>query len=140
MSENFYITTTLPYVNSDPHLGFALELVQADVIARYQGEVLGREIFFNTGTDEHGLKIYRKALEEGKDPQKYCDEYAAKFKQLIPALGIFPDIHFIRTTDPHHIKAAQEFWKRCFDAGDIYKKIYKVNIASAASWKRPRAI
>jgi len=123
--EKFYITTTLPYVNSDPHLGFALEMVQADVIARYQ-KSLGREVFFNTGTDEHGLKIYRKAEEEGKEIQSYVNEYAEKFKQLMPALGVLEDIHFIRTTDAHHIKAAQEFWKRCEKNGDIYKAKYKV--------------
>jgi methionyl-tRNA synthetase len=116
--KNFYITTTLPYVNADPHIGFALELVQADVIARYHKEILGQDVFFNTGTDEHGLKIYQKAVEQGKDPQAYCDEYAEKFKQLIPALGILPGIHFIRTTDPHHIAAAQEFWKRCEKNGE----------------------
>lgn len=123
--EKFYITTTLPYVNSDPHLGFALELVQADTIARYQ-KFSGKEVFFNTGTDEHGLKIYRKAIEESRDVQRYCDEYAAKFQQLIPALGILPDIHFIRTTNPSHIKACQEFWKRCEENGDIYSKIYHI--------------
>ncbi|MBI3232107.1 MAG: methionine--tRNA ligase [Candidatus Doudnabacteria bacterium] len=125
MSEKFYITTTLPYVNSQPHLGFALEMAQADAIARFQ-KFLGKEVFFNTGTDEHGLKIYRKAQEEGKEVQKYVDEYAEKFRQLMPALGISPDIHFIRTTDQHHIQACQEFWSRCFGNGDIYKKIYQV--------------
>ena len=125
MKNKFYITTTLPYVNSDPHLGFALEMVQADAIARYH-KLLGEEVFFNTGTDEHGVKVYRKAKEEGKEIQNYVDEYAEKFKQLMPSLGILPDIHFIRTTESRHIKAAQEFWNRCFDAGDIYKKIYNV--------------
>ena len=124
--DKFYITTTLPYVNSKPHLGFALEMVQADVIARYHKEVLSQEVFFNTGTDEHGLKIYRKAQEESKDIQKYVDESAENFKKLMPALGLLPDLHFIRTTDKSHIAAAQEFWKRCFNNGDIYKKIYKV--------------
>lgn len=126
MKDSFYITTTLPYVNSDPHLGFALEMVQADAIARYHGEVLKQEVFFNTGTDEHGLKIFRKAQEEGKEAQAYADEYAEKFKQLMPVLGVSSDVHFIRTTDPHHVLAAQEFWQRCFDKGDIYKKNYKV--------------
>ena len=77
----FYITTTLPYVNAEPHIGFSLEIVQADAVARYH-RFIGDDIFFNFGTDEHGLKIYRKAQTEGKDPQKYCDEYAAKFDSL----------------------------------------------------------
>jgi methionyl-tRNA synthetase len=124
--EKFYITTTLPYVNSNPHLGFALEMVQADVIARYHKDILKQDVFFNTGTDEHGQKVFTKATESGKEIQAYVDEYADKFKQLMPALGISPEIHFIRTTDEHHIKAAQEFWRRCFGKGDIYKKIYKV--------------
>ncbi len=121
---NFYITTTLPYVNAAPHVGFALEIVQADAIARYHKELLGEEVFFNTGTDEHGLKIYQKALAEGKDPQSYTDEYAAKFDRLKKALNL-SYTNFIRTTDPHHIAAAQEFWKRCAAHGDIEKKTYK---------------
>src|SRR6185503_3879110 len=123
MKKPFYNTTTLPYVNADPHIGFAWELVQADIIARYHAD-RGDEVFFNTGTDEHGLKIYRKALEEGKDPQVYTDEYAAKFRNLKPLLNLSDDIHFIRTTDPHHKKAAQEFWKLCEKNGDIYKGVY----------------
>jgi len=124
--DKFYITTTLPYVNSEPHLGFALEMVQADCIARYHGEILKQDVFFNTGTDEHGQKIYEKAQERKQDVQAYVDEYADKFKQLMPALGINPEVHFIRTTDAHHIAAAQEFWKRCEQNGDIYKKNYKI--------------
>lgn len=118
-----YITTTLPYVNSDPHLGFALEIVQADAFARYHS-LLGKGVFFNFGTDEHGLKIYRKALEENKKPQEYVDEYAVKFDALKKALNLSYN-NFVRTTDLHHIKAAQEFWRRCDKNGDIYKKNYK---------------
>ncbi|MBI4086830.1 methionine--tRNA ligase [Candidatus Kaiserbacteria bacterium] len=122
----FYITTTLPYVNAKPHIGFALEIVQADVIARYK-KLMGYEVFFNTGTDEHGQKIYDKALEEGKDPQAYTDEYAEKFRVLKDALGLDGEtLHFIRTTDPHHKHAAQVFWQRCAENGDIYKKLYKI--------------
>lgn len=124
MAKGTYITTTLPYVNADPHVGFAMEIIQADAIVRYW-RLLGNDVFFNTGTDEHGLKIYRKAVEQGKDPQAYVDEYAAKFRNLKDVLGI-SDVNFIRTTDPHHVKAAQEFWKRCADAGDIYKKNYSI--------------
>jgi methionyl-tRNA synthetase len=118
----FYLTTTLPYVNDKPHIGFALEIVQADSIARLH-RLLGEEVIFNFGTDEHGLKIYRKALEEKRDPQEYTDEYAAKFEALKVALNLTYD-HFIRTTNPDHKKAAQEFWNRCLDKGDIYKKNY----------------
>lgn len=121
---SFYLTTTLPYVNADPHVGFALELVQADIIARYR-TLIGFDVYFNTGTDEHGLKIYRKAHEEGKDPQHYTDEYAAKFRSLKETLGLSGSIHFIRTTDEHHKMAAQELWRRCAQKGDIYKKKYK---------------
>src|SRR5690242_19285018 len=87
MSPKFYITTTLPYVNANPHLGFALEIVQADAITRYQ-RILGSEVVFNFGTDEHGQKIYQKALEEKKDVQKYVDEYAKKFDNLKTSLNL----------------------------------------------------
>ena len=125
MSQNFYITTTLPYVNADPHIGFGLEIVAADVIARYQTS-LGNNVFFNTGTDEHGQKIYEKALENNQSPQQYVDFYAEKFRELKTLFNLYADIRFIRTTDEHHVKAAQEFWKRCDTNGYIYKKIYKV--------------
>ena len=119
-----YITTTLPYVNADPHIGFALEIVQADAWARAH-KLAGDEVIFNTGTDEHGMKIYEKAKEAGKDPQEYVDEYAAKFHNLKKALDL-SYTHFIRTTNPDHKKAAQEFWHRCEKNGDIYKKNYKI--------------
>ena len=125
MGKPFYITTTLPYVNAAPHIGFALEIVQADVLARYHAG-LGDEVFFNTGTDEHGVKIYRKAQEQGVDAQAYVDEWAGAFRALKEKLNLYPDIHFIRTTDPHHEHAAQEFWKLCASNGDIYKKNYQI--------------
>ncbi len=124
-SNKFYITTTLPYVNSNPHMGHALEFVRADVIARYK-KLMGFDVFFNTGTDEHGQKIYTKALEAGQTPQEYTDFYAGKFQELLKLLGMSEDINFIRTTDPHHIKSAQEFWKVCDKNGYIYKKNYQV--------------
>lgn len=124
MSQPIYLTTTLPYVNADPHLGFAWEAVAADVLARYY-RVLGREVFFNTGTDEHGWKIYRQALTAGQDPQSFVNEKAAKFERLKTALNLTYD-NFIRTTDPAHAAAAREFWRRCDAAGDIYKKKYQV--------------
>ncbi len=123
MQNKFYITTTLPYVNADPHIGFAAEIVRADVLARHHRNK-GDEVFFNTGTDEHGLKIHRKAAELDKDTQEYVDEYAKKFDNLKKALNLSYN-SFIRTTDEKHIKAAQEFWKRCYQNGYIYKKNYR---------------
>jgi len=120
----FYITTTLPYVNADPHIGFALEIIQADAIVRFR-RLLGDEVFFNTGTDEHGLKIYRKAKEQGIEPQAYCDEWADKFRRLEGLLNLDKPV-FIRTTDKNHIKAAQAFWDICLANGDVYKKNYQV--------------
>ncbi|MGM0629506.1 MAG: class I tRNA ligase family protein, partial [Patescibacteria group bacterium] len=83
--DHFYITTTLPYVNAPPHMGHAVEFVRADVVARYR-ELLGNTVFFNTGTDEHGLKIYRKAKEEGKDPQEYVDHFSEAFHKMTDLL------------------------------------------------------
>ncbi|MBI1839036.1 MAG: methionine--tRNA ligase [Candidatus Colwellbacteria bacterium] len=122
--KTYYITTTLPYVNDRPHIGHALEFVQADAIARYR-RLQGYDVILNFGTDEHGEKIYRKALEAGKDPQAYVDEYAATFDALKKVLNFSYD-KFIRTTDPAHIAAAREFWKICAKKGDIYKKFYKI--------------
>ena len=118
-----YITTTLPYVNSDPHIGFALEIIQADALARYW-RLLGNDVFFNTGTDEHGQKISRKADEKGEDRQTYVDHYASEFNKLKSALNLSYD-NFVRTTDEHHKLAAQHIWKLCSEAGDVYKKKYK---------------
>lgn len=124
-SKNFYITTTLPYVNADLHLGHALEFVRADVVARYK-KLIGFDVFFNTGTDEHGLKVFKKAEEQGIDPQKYVDSFSPNFQSFARNLGMLEDVHIIRTTDQHHMKAAQAFWKLCEKAGDIYKKTYKI--------------
>ena len=117
-----YITTTIPYVNADPHIGFALEIVQADVLAR-SWRKSGEEVFFSTGTDEHGQKIFDAAKKTGQDTQEYVDHYAAEVMKLKDALNLSNDA-FIRTTDPSHIRAAQEMWKRCDAKGDIYKKTY----------------
>ena len=124
MKERTYITTTLPYVNAEPHIGFAVEIIRADIIARYR-RALGEEVFFNTGTDEHGQKIYQKALELGLEPQAYVDQLAEKFKAILKPLGISEDINFVRTTDPAHIASAQAFWRTCDQNGFIYKKNYQ---------------
>lgn len=117
-----YITTTLPYVNADPHIGFALEVVTADTLARYW-RLMGHEVFFNTGTDEHGQKIAQAADEKGEDRQAYVDHYAGEFNRLKVALNLSYDA-FIRTTDASHKAAAQAIWERCAANGDIYKKKY----------------
>jgi methionyl-tRNA synthetase len=117
-----YITTTLPYVNADPHIGFALEIIEADVLAR-AWRLKGEEVFFSTGTDEHGQKIWEAADKASQDVQTYIDHYANEVRKLAEALNLSPD-NFIRTTDAAHRHAAQEMWKRCMDAGDIYKKSY----------------
>lgn len=124
MNNKFYITTTLPYVNAKPHIGHVLEFIQADVIARYH-KSLGDEVFFNVGTDEHGQKVYQKALEEKMDVRDFVYKYAKKFEELKDDFNL-SWTNFIRTTDPHHIVACQEFWKRCFASGDIYKKDYEI--------------
>jgi len=124
MNKKFYITTTLPYVNAAPHIGFALEIIQADVLARYH-RLLNEDVFFNTGTDEHGLKIYREALKKKREPQEYVDEYAKKFDNLKKALNLSYN-NFIRTSDKDHHQAAKEFWQRCQKNGDIYKGKHKI--------------
>ena len=108
--KTFYLTTTLPYVNAAPHVGFALEIVQADVLVHYWKSI-GREGFFTTGTDEHGQKLFEASKKAGKEPQEYVDEFAAKFRELKEKLGLSEDLHFIRTTDARHIEAAQEIWR-----------------------------
>lgn len=123
-NKNFYITTTLPYVNSDPHIGFAVEIIRADVIAKYK-KALGFNVFFNTGTDEHGLKLYETAKERGMDIMDYLDEASSKYRDLLIDLKLENDIHFIRTTDAHHITSAQALWNRVKENGFIYKKNYQ---------------
>jgi len=120
----FYLTTTLPYVNAPLHMGHALEFVRADTIARYK-KLQGFDVFFNTGTDEHGLKIFEKAKEQGLNTQEFVDQGFETFKEQLKMFGVSEDIHFIRTTDKSHEKAAQEFWIRVSDNGYIYKKTYE---------------
>lgn len=124
MSKTFYITTTLPYVNADLHVGHALEFVRADAIARYK-KIAGFDVFFNSGTDEHGMKILDKAKEVGKSPKEFVDEAFERFKAQTRSFGMSEDVHFVRTTDERHEKSAQEFWKKVAENGFIYKKNYK---------------
>lgn len=119
----FYISTAIPYVNSDPHVGFAMELIQADVIARYQ-RLKGEEVFFLTGTDENALKNVQAAERANVPIREFIDNHAQRFIELTKAINLSND-DFIRTTEERHIKGAQKLWLACMDAGDIYKKNYK---------------
>ncbi len=134
MKKPFYITTTLPYVNSDPHVGFAMEIIRTDVIARYR-RLAGDDVFFNTGTDEHGMKIYDVARKENITPQEHVDTYVQTFYKLKESLNL-SYTHFIRTTDPAHIKAAQHFWELCLKKGDIYKKKYQAKYCVGCEMER----
>ena len=122
--ESFYLTTTLPYVNADLHMGHALEFVRADIIVRSK-KLQGFDVYFNTGTDEHGMKIYERATALGKTPKEFVDDSFARFKDSVKIFGMDEELHFVRTTDAHHEKAAQEFWKRVSDNGFIYKHNYQ---------------
>lgn len=122
--EKFYITTAIDYANAAPHIGHVLEKIQADAIARYQ-RLLGKDVFFLTGTDEHGAKIVRAAKVQGREPEKFTDEITEKFKDIIKELNISND-YFIRTSDKiNHWPGAQKFWKNLVSQGDIYKDRYK---------------
>lgn len=122
-NKSFYITTTLPYINAEPHIGFAMEIIRADVLARYNF-LIGNDVFFNTGTDEHGKKIWEAAEKEGMKTQAFTDKLSERFKLLKDTLHLYDDVHFVRTTDDNHKKAAQEFWKIVDKNGYIYKKNY----------------
>lgn len=117
-----YLTPTIAYVNADPHIGYALELVQGDALVR-SWRLAGEEVFFNTGADEHGQKIAEAARAQGREIQDFVDHYAGELRKLKEVLNLSSD-NFIRTTGTHHIEAAQEMWRRCDAAGDIYKKSY----------------
>jgi methionyl-tRNA synthetase len=117
---NYYVTTAIPYVNDEPHIGFGMELVMADVLARAQ-RAKGNPVIFSTGTDEHGGKVADKAKEAGKDPKDFTDQISQKFRDLQKTLNISND-RFIRTTDKGHEQRAQIIWKKL--EADIYKGSY----------------
>ena len=120
----FYITSSLIYTNAPPHIGFALEVIQADVIARYH-RFLGEDTFFLTGTDEHGGKIAKAAKEKGKTPEEFTEELSKKAKDLKEVLNLSND-DFIRTTDQkRHWSGVKKVWLKLKENGDIYKKGYK---------------
>lgn len=124
MAKKFYITTSIPYTNAPPHIGFAFEAIQTDVIARHH-KSLGQDVYFLTGTDEHGLKTLRAAQAAGKEVLEFADEVSGKFKELAGVLHI-SNTDFIRTTDEkRHLPAVYKLWEAFEKKGDIYKKKYQ---------------
>jgi len=119
--KKYYLSTAIPYVNYSPHAGFALEIIQADVLARYH-RLLGEEVFFLTGTDENSLKNVRAAEKEGIPIKELVDRNSKRFYELKNILNLSFD-DFIRTTEERHIKGAQKLWQKC--QKDIYKKKYR---------------
>ncbi|MCL2503355.1 MAG: methionine--tRNA ligase [Coriobacteriia bacterium] len=119
---SFFLTTPIYYVNSVPHLGTAYTTIAADALARYR-RLLGDNVFFLTGLDEHGQKVEQAAVEHGIEPQEWCDNLAEKFLGAWELLGITND-DFIRTTEPRHVRAVQTLAKTLYDQGDIYKGLY----------------
>jgi len=117
----YFISTAIPYVNDNPHIGFVLEIVQADVLARYHRSI-GDEVFFLTGTDENSLKNVRVAEKKGVKVKELVDEYAKKYLQLKDSYSLSFD-DFIRTTEKRHVKGVEKLWLAC--KKDIYKKNYK---------------
>ena len=121
--EKYYITTAIAYTSGKPHIGNNYEIVLADSIARFKRKE-GYDVFFQTGTDEHGQKIELKAQEAGVTPKEFVDEVAGTIRGLCDLLNISYD-KFIRTTDPDHERQVQKIFKRLYDQGDIYKGAYE---------------
>ena len=122
MKEKFYLTTAIAYTSGKPHIGNTYEIVLADAIARYK-RFKGYDVYFQTGTDEHGQKIEEKAKIAGVSPQEFVDEQAAEVKRIWDLMDASYD-KFVRTTDPHHKKIVQHIFKKMYDQGDIYKGEY----------------
>ncbi|WP_319370945.1 methionine--tRNA ligase [uncultured Ilyobacter sp.] len=123
MSKNFYVTTPIYYVNGDPHVGSAYTTIAADVIARYK-KTMGYDVFFLTGTDEHGQKVEETAREKGFTPQEWTDKMAPRFEEMWSLLNVSND-DFIRTTEMRHKKAVTKILKKVYEKGDIYKGEYE---------------
>ena len=123
MGEPYYITTAISYPNGKPHIGHAYEAIAADVIARFQ-KAMGRDVRFQTGTDEHGLKMAQKARDLGITPAELADEMSSYFIAMADALNVDYDV-FLRTTEPRHHAATQELWRRMEANGDLYLDRYE---------------
>ena len=122
MTNPFYISTAISYTNGSPHIGHAYEVIAADVIARFK-RLDGYDVFFLTGTDEHGLKVQQKAKELGIKPKDYVDKVSKEFIELAKSLNCSNN-DFIRTTDDRHLKNVHSMWKNLYDKGDIYLDQY----------------
>ncbi|MDB9760866.1 methionine--tRNA ligase [Pelagibacteraceae bacterium] len=120
--KNFYITTPIYYPSGNPHMGHAYSSIVADVLARFK-RLEGKNVYFLTGTDEHGLKIQREAEKNNKDPQVFCDEISLKFKNLTKTLNLSID-DFIRTTEQRHHESVKSIWNKLVESGDIYLSKY----------------
>lgn len=123
MSDTFYLSTAISYPNGPPHIGHAYEAIAADVIARFQRQ-MGRDVRFQTGTDEHGLKMARKAQEQGRTARELADEMSGYFQQMCAALNISHD-RFIRTVEPAHHRSCQALWEKMAANGDLYLDRYE---------------
>ena len=121
--EKFYITTAIAYASQKPHFGNTFEIIMTDAIARYK-RMRGYDVYFLTGTDEHGQKIENKANDAGVSPKEYVDGVAGEIKRIWDLCGASYD-HFIRTTDDYHEKSVQHIFKKLYDQGDIYKDEYE---------------
>ena len=122
MSKNFYITTPIYYPSGKPHMGHAYSSIVADIFARFK-RIEGFNVYFLTGTDEHGQKIQKEAEKNKKKPKIFCDEISETFRSLTKILNLTNN-DFIRTTEPRHFKSVNEIWKRLVKSGDIYLDKY----------------
>ena len=122
-TKNYYITTPIYYPSGNPHMGHAYSSIIADVIARYK-RIEGYNVYFLTGTDEHGLKIQREAEKNKKDTKLFCDQLSKKFKELTKILNLSNN-DFIRTTEKRHYKSVEDLWNKLIQSGDIYLDKYK---------------
>src|ERR1044072_528075 len=123
MAQPFYITTAINYPNGRPHIGHACEALAADAIARFQRQA-GRDVRFQTGPDEHGLKMVQTARDRGVETGALADEMSSYFQEMVAGLNISCD-RFIRTVEPGHYAASQAIWQAMADAGDLYLDRYE---------------
>ncbi len=123
MKPTFYVTTPIYYVNGAPHIGHAYTSVAADVMARFK-RLDGYDVFFLTGTDEHGQKVEQAARDAGLDPQAHVDRISADFQDMTRAMGVSND-DWIRTTEERHKASSAELWRRIAASGDIYLGHYE---------------